>query len=328
MRYVNLGKNGPKVSVVGLGLWQFGQKAWGKLGSSPREIVRAAIDQGITLFDTAEIYGDGLSEKLFGEALRTEGIRREDVVIATKLAGFNASGRERMLKSLKASLNRLGTSYVDLYQIHWPPPKWCNLCDVLRGLEDAIDSGLTRYIGLSNFSVRDIEKARACLHKHDIVSVQFQYSLAYRGPERDLLPYLRSNGLGALAWSPLAKGALTGDVKKRNFARLTDPVYRKASKDHDLQAALRHVAKKHGFSLAQVALAWLIAKGVVPIPGARKVSHVLSNAKASDLVLSDSDIKVLDDASAKFLEPYRGFSPLGRNIPCVIQRIMMKIIGI
>lgn len=328
MRYIRLGKHGPQVSVIGLGLWQLGQKVWGRLGSAPREIIRVTIEHGITLYDTAEIYGNGLSEKLLGEALRSERIRREEVVIATKLAGFNASNKERALRSLRASLERLGTNYVDLYQIHWPPPKWCKLCDVLRGLEEAVERGLIRYIGLSNFPVEDVEEARACLRKYDIVSVQFQYSLAYRAPEKDLIPYLKKEGIGALAWSPLAKGALTGEAKERNFARLTDPVYRKASRDTELLMTLKEIANNHDSTPAQIALAWLIAKGVVPIPGARKVSHVISNAKAAEIVLSDAEVRMLDETSAKYLGTYGGFSPLGRNVPCVVQRLMLRIIGV
>ncbi len=328
MRYTRLGKHGPEVSVIGLGLWQFGQKAWGELSSTPREIVRAAVEHGITLFDTAEIYGNGLSEKLLGEALRAEGIPREEVVIATKLAGFNASGKERALKSLRASLKRLGTGYIDLYQIHWPPPKWCKLCEVLRGLEEAVDEGLIKYIGLSNFPVKDVEEARACLRKHDIVSVQFQYSLAYRAPENDLIPYLKREGIGVLAWSPLAKGALTGEVKGRNFARLTDPVYRRASRDTELLTTLKKIATDHGATPAQTALAWLVAKGAVPIPGARKVYHVLSNARAAEVTLSDAEVRTLDEVSVKYLGTYSGFSPLGRNVPCVIQMLILRIIWI
>lgn len=328
MRYTRLGKYGPEISVIGLGLWQFGQKAWGKLSSTPREIFHAAIEHGITLYDTAEIYGNGLSERLLGEVMRAEGVPREGVVIATKLAGFNASNKERALKSLRSSLNRLGTNYIDLYQIHWPPPRWCKLCDVLHGLEEAVERGLIRHIGLSNFSARDVEKARACLKRYDIISVQFQYSLAYRAPEKELMPYLRREGIGALAWSPLAKGALTGEAKGRNFARLTDLVYRRASRDAELLATLKEIAGNHNSTPAQVALAWLITKGVIPIPGARKVSHVLSNAKAADVVLSDAEVRRLDEASAKYLGTYGGFSPLGRNVPCLIQRLMLGMIGI
>lgn len=328
MRYTRLGKEGPKVSVIGLGLWQLGQKAWGRLSDKPGKIVSAAVENGINLFDTAEIYGNGLSEKLLGSSLRSEGIPRDDVVIATKLAGFNASNKERALRSLKASLRRLGLSYVDLYQIHWPPPRWCRLCEVLQGLEEAVENGMIRYIGLSNFPVQDIEAARSCLRKYDITSLQFQYSLAYRTPEKELLPYLKKEGIGALAWSPLAKGALTGETKKRNFARLTDPVYRKASKDSELILVLKKVAENHGATPAQIALAWLVAKGTVPIPGARKVTHVLSNARASEILLNKSEIDALDKASEKYVGSYRGFSPLGRNVPCIIQRLMMKIIGV
>lgn len=328
MRYVRLGRYGPRVSVIGIGLWQFGQKAWGKLRSTPREIVHAAIENGITLYDTAEIYGNGLSERILGEVLRVEKVPRDEVIIASKLAGFNASDKERALKSLRASLTRLGLDYIDLYQIHWPPPLWCNLCSVLRGLEEAIEKGLIKYIGLSNFDVKDIEKARKCLKKHEIVSLQFQYNLAYRGPEKELLPYLKREGIGALAWSPLAKGALTGEVKERNFARLGDPVYKRASRDASLQTVLKKIAINHDSTPAQIALAWLIAKGAVPIPGARKVSHVISNARAAEIVLNESEIRLLDEVSAKYTQSYRGFSPLGRNVPCAIQRLILRILGI
>lgn len=328
MRYVRLGKRGPRVAVIGLGLWQFSRRAWGRLGSRPNEIIRTAVEHGINLFDTAEIYGNGLSEKLLGEALRSEGFSREDVLIATKLAGFNASSRGRALKSLRASLNRLGTQYVDLYQIHWPPPRWCDICDVLRGLEDAVDKGLIRYIGLSNFTAEGVEEARACLRKYDIVSVQFQYSLAYRSPERTLIPYLKREGIGMIAWSPLAKGALTGEAKERNLARLTDPVYRRVSHDSELLATLKRIADTHSSTPAQVALAWLVAKGAVPIAGARKASHVLSNAAAAEIVLSDDEVKALDRASTKYIGRYAGFSPLGRNVPCIVQRLILRVFGV
>ncbi len=295
MRYTDLG--GYRVSVVGLGAWQAGQRAWGR--SRVEEIIdsyRYAFDNGINLIDTAEIYGWGRSEEIVGRAIKGY----SDIVVATKIAGcfFHPIWiRRRVLGSLR----RLGLKTIPLYQVHWPPSIYSNLCSGFRVLEDLVGEGLIGRIGVSNFDAELFRRASHCLEKERIVSDQVEYSLVQRAPEKKLLPVLEEYGARMIAWGPLAKGALAGKRRIDNVARLTDPRFHRARKDEELQEALRTVAEEQGVSTAAVAVSWIIHKGVIPIVGVRRRSHVDSLLQAAELSLEPGQIDLLDRASRKYL---------------------------
>ncbi len=294
MRYVSIG--GLRVSVVGIGAWQAGMRAWGS--SMREEIVGAyhyAFDHGINFIDTAEIYGWGRSERVVGEA-----IKGYDVVVATKIAGcfFSPMWIE---KRLRGSMERLGLDSIHLYQVHWPPSIYTRLCPGMRKLEELAAEGLIHEIGVSNFDAGLFEKAAACLEEKRIASNQVEYSLVQRAPEKRLFPVMKRYGARVIAWGPLAKGALAGKKRIDNIARLTDPRFHRARRDRVLQEALRRVAEEQGVSMATVAIAWVIAKGAVPIVGVRRKRHVDSLIEAAELNLSSDQLKLLDEASSRYI---------------------------
>ncbi len=319
----SLGRTGPKISVIGVGLWQAGSIYWhGNTPDTLEEVRRGilrALELGINFFDTAEIYGKGVSERLLGETLRQSGLR-SNAIIATKVAGFRWT-RHDIIKAVKRSAERLGT-HIDLIQHHWPPPVYAPLCRVVRSLEEAIERGLASYIGLSNYPTKLLEKALYCLKKYDIVSNQVQYSLAYRKPETGLKPFMEKHGITLIAWSPLAKGALAG-AKPDTLSRKLDPVFRKAAQDRRLQETLERIAEKHKASKAEVALAWLIAKRAVPIPGFRRAHRIDSIARAATLKLPQEDINALDEASTGYTDGEYDSLRLNRFIPGLLQRLAL-----
>ena len=295
-----LGRRGPSVPRVGLGLWQLGGRLWGPAGlEEALEVASAALELGVALFDTAELYGMGRSERLLGEALRRLG-GLEEAFIVTKVAGFRTSwGSVR--KSLEASRRRLGRT-PDLVLYHWPPPVPHTACRAARLLERAAEEGLTAYIGVSNFNAPELAEAAYCTKKYELVVDQVHYSLAHRVPENVLAPTAASYGAALMAWGPLAKGALAGKRKADNPARALDPVFREAARDERLQQTLASIASKYEASAAEVALAWLIARGALPIPGARRRRHVESAARAAKLAdtITASDLEALDRASERY----------------------------
>ncbi|MBI4416883.1 MAG: aldo/keto reductase, partial [Euryarchaeota archaeon] len=210
MDYVTLGKAGPKVSAIGLGMWQAGGPAWGSdvTDEGCLEAMRRAHELGVNLIDTAEGYGQGHSEEVVGRAIQELG--RENLVIATKLAGAHLRP-EYVSRACEASLRRLGVAELDLYQIHFPDV-WDQvpLAKTMKALEKLYQEGKVRYLGVSNFAVRDLEEARAALSRTDIVENQIYWSLVHRTVEDEVVPYCRKEGIGILTWSPLDKGILTG----------------------------------------------------------------------------------------------------------------------
>jgi len=320
-----LGRRGPQISVIGVGLWQAGSIYWGGRNEQTlREIRRGiirAIEHGINFFDTAEIYGKGVSEKILGETLREAGAR-DEAIIATKVAGYRWT-RSDILKAVKHSVERLGT-HIDLIQHHWPPPFYAPLCRVVRALEEVVDRGLASYIGLSNYPTRLLQKALECLKKHDIVSNQVQYSLAYRKPETSLKPFMEKHGITLIAWSPLAKGALAG-AKPDTLAKKLDPVFRRASQDARLQETLEKIARRHNATKAEVALAWLIARNAVPIPGFRKASRIDSIARAAQLQLTEEEVRELDRVSSTYAQGEYDSLRINRFIPGVLQRLALLL---
>ena len=273
-------------------------------------LVHRAIDGGINFIDTADVYSAGESETLLGRAL---GARRQDVVLATKVRGRMGKGvnqvglsRLHIMEAVDASLKRLGTDYIDLYQIHRFDPL-TNLEDTLRALDDLVHAGKVRYIGCSNLAAWQLMKALAISREQRLERfrcTQSFYSLAGRELEREMIPLLKDQGLGLLVWSPLAGGFLSGKFTRQGG----DETARRASfdfppvdkdKGFEILDVLTEVSRRHAVSVAQVALAWVLAQDSVTsvIIGARKLSQLEDNLKSIDVALSADDLKALDDAS-------------------------------
>lgn len=305
MEYTFLGKTNEKISRVGLGTWQFSD-AWGvKDYETAKEIVKTAVEHGINFFDTAAVYGRGLSEEFLGRAIKELEIR-DQVFIATKLPGELLS-RDDVLRATDKCLKRLQVDTIDLMQVHWPPV-WHNFptCEYMRALERLVHLGKIRYIGLSNFPPVLIEEARSCLSAEDVVSIQVRYNVIERDAEKELLPYAEKNGLTLLAWSPIAKGALTGKYSPENLpefqdVRRNDPLFypENFKQVYEVVKILEEVGKRYGKTPAQVALNWLVTTShvVVPIPGAKKPDQVVDNAGSVGWRLSFDDWLKIDLAS-------------------------------
>ena len=316
MKYRPLADTGVFVSELCLGAMTFGGRdgMWEVIAGLDQkavdEIVHRAIDAGINFIDTANVYAAGESETMLGRAL---GARRKDIVLATKARGRmspapNDVGLSRLhiTRAIDASLARLGTEYIDLYQIHRFDPL-TNMEDTLRALDDLVRAGKVRYIGCSNLAAWQLMKALAISRDQRLERfrcTQSYYSLVGRDLEREMIPLLQDQGLGLLVWSPLAGGFLSG-----KFTRTTgDEAARRAKfdfpplnkeKGFDVLDALTKVAARHGASVPQIALAWILAKPSVTsvIIGARKLPQLDDNLKAIDVALTPEDLQALDDVS-------------------------------
>ena len=321
MEYVRLGRAGVKVSRICLGCMSFGNDADWKLNiDKARPIVERSIDLGINFFDTANAYSNGRSEEIIGELLRDY---RQDVVLATKVyfpvsEKPNQRGLSRLhiTKQIDSSLKRLGTDHVDLYQIH----RWdyeTPVEETLRTLDALVHQGKVRYIGASSMWAWQFERAlwisdRLGLER--FVSMQNHYNLCYREEEREMIPLCHDQGIGLLPWSPLAKGFLSGKYKreeKPNSKRfksdelLGERFFR--PEDFDVVERLEEVAKEKDVSPAQVAVSWLLHKGVTaPIVGPTKLEHVEEAVAAIDVKLSEDDMRRLE-------EPYRPHRVIGHT---------------
>jgi aryl-alcohol dehydrogenase-like predicted oxidoreductase len=316
MKFRQLADTGVFVSELCLGTMTFGGRGqqWQVIGgldqSEVDAIVHRAIDSGVNFIDTADVYSAGESETLLGRAL---GARRQDVVLATKVRGRMGKGvnqvglsRLHITAALEGSLKRLATDYIDLYQIHRFDPL-TNLEDTLRALDDLVHAGKVRYIGCSNLAAWQLMKALAISreqHLERFRCTQSYYSLAGRELEREMIPLLKDQGLGLLVWSPLAGGFLSGkftrqggDETARRAAFDFPPVNKEQA--FDILDVLSEVSRRHGVSVAQVALAWLLAQDSVTsvIIGARKLTQLEDNLKSSAVALSAEDLKALDDVS-------------------------------
>src|SRR5437016_2978267 len=300
MDYVALGRGGPKVSAIGLGMWQAGGKAWGDdvRDVDSRKAMERAVDLGINLVDTAEAYGDGHSETVMARAIKAVG--RDRVFIATKVGGWHLRSDD-VRKACAGSLKRLGVRDIDLYQVHWPDP-WSQvpLRETMKALEELHRAGKIRNIGVSNFAVRDLKEARSHLSRADITSNQVLYNMLQRAIEAEVLPYCKREGLAILAWSPIGKGILTG--KYHDGKRPTDRIRSDEDlfKAANLRAvtplirALRTIGRAHRKTPGQVALAWLCRhQNVVPIPGAKRASQSEENAGAAGWSLSGREIRTV-----------------------------------
>ncbi|MGC8537438.1 MAG: aldo/keto reductase [Candidatus Micrarchaeia archaeon] len=255
-----------EVSAIGVGTW--------KLGKNPKEEIEAlryAISNGINFIDTAEMYGtEGLVRSAIG------GVDRKSLFIATKVSPHNFHYSD-VIRSCEASLSRLGTDYIDLYQLHWPNHS-IPISETMSAMEKLADDGKIKHIGVSNFSVKELQEAQAVMKGHRIVSDQVEYSVFVRTIEEEGLPeYCRKKGIAIIAYSPLARGLIS------------------RSGDSKIGKVLELIAKKHNVSTAQVALNWLVSKGnVVPIPKASNAEHMKENIASTDFTLDTSDIAEID----------------------------------
>jgi len=304
MRYLDV-DTPTRISKIGLGTWQFGSKEWGYgdgyAGSVARDIVRRAVDLGVTLFDTAEVYGLGRSERILGDAL---GERRESVFLATKILPVLPVAPVVEQRAV-ASANRLGTRLLDLYQVHGPNPLVSDRT-TMRGMSALQRVGLVGEVGVSNYSLARWKAAEEALGTR-VLSNQVRYSLADRAPEKDLLPFAAEAGRVVIAYSPLAQGLLSGRYDRynrpANRVRASNPLFLPENLDraNELIVVLREVADAHQATAAQVALAWVIRHpAVTAIPGASSLEQLEGNVAAADIDLSDDEYAALSAASDRF----------------------------
>ncbi|MFF4238480.1 aldo/keto reductase [Actinomadura geliboluensis] len=326
MEQVRLGTTGLKVSRICLGMMSYGDPAVRKwaLGEDEAEpIVRRAVDGGVTFFDTADVYSLGVSEEITGRLLPKLFARRDDYVLATKVCmpmgdGPNDRGlsRKHIMAGIDASLRRLGTDYVDLYQIH----RWdyeTPIEETMEALHDVVRAGKARYIGASSMYAWQFAKAQHTAETHGwtkFVSMQNHYNLLYREEEREMNPLCVDQGVGLIPWSPLARGMLAGNrerggerktVRSRNDA-FGDGLY--TDDDFDVVDAVREVAGERGVPAARVALAWLLGRpGVTaPIVGATKLTHMDDAIAAERLELDEKEV-------ARLEAPYRPHAVSGHS---------------
>lgn len=319
MKYKRLGRTGLHVSQLALGAMTFGEskelKALGGVSEpDAHRFVAHAFEAGVNLFDTADAYSNGDSERILGEALRRLGVPRESFLIATK--GFGPMGqgpndmgasRAHLLDAAKASLKRLGVDHIDLYQIHGFDHA-TPMEESLRALDDLVRQGHVRYVGVSNWAAWQIAKALGISERLGLASfasLQANYSLVCRDLEQEIAPLLSSEGLGLLVWSPLAFGFLSGKQARNEKPAAGS---RRAEMDFplpdterafDILDVLRPIAEAHGASVAQVSLAWLLHRPVVSsvLVGAKHFEQLADNLKAVDIQLKDADLRAIDEAS-------------------------------
>ena len=314
MKYTRLGNTGLKVSRICLGCMSYGvpergRHPWTMDEAASRPFIRRALELGINFFDTANAYSEGTSEEIVGRALR-EFASRDEVVIATKVfyptaGGHNVAGlsRKSIFTNIEASLRRLGTDHVDLYQIH----RWdyaTPIEETMEALHDVVKAGKARYIGASSMFAWQFAKAQHVAERHGwtrFVSMQDYYNLLNREEEREMLPLCADQKVGVIPWSPLARGRLTRDWDATTHRSETDdlmgPLYA-ATREADRRVVeeVARVASQRGVPRAQVALAWLLSRQVVtaPIVGATKMQHLEDAVAALDLQLSPEETTALE----------------------------------
>ena len=327
MQYVNLGKTGMKVSRLCLGMMSYGSKKWREWILEEEEskpFIKRALDAGINFFDTADVYSLGDSERVTGNILKEIGVKRENIVVATKVRGemsddVNDRGlsRKHIMGSIDKSLQRLQMDYVDLYQIH----RWdyeTPIEETLEALNDVVRAGKARYIGASSMFTWQFAKALHTSEKHGwtkFISMQNHYNLVYREEEREMIPFCQDQGIGLLPWSPMARGFFAGDRKRGGggeTSRSNNDPFAKGLyfRDEDFTVAdcAAEVAKERGVTASQIALAWVLNKPYVhsPIIGATKMDHLDQAIAALDIKLSDDEVKRLE-------EPYKPHPVLGHS---------------
>jgi aryl-alcohol dehydrogenase-like predicted oxidoreductase len=315
MRYVKLGRTGLDVSAICLGCMTYGEPqrgnhAWTLPEADSRPLIKQALDAGINFFDTANVYSDGSSEEILGRALK-DYADRDQVVVATKVHGVMRPGpnggglsRKAILTEIDHSLRRLGMDYVDLYQIH-RLDRSVPVEETLEALDDLVRSGKVRYIGASSMYAWEFAKALHLQERHGwarFVSMQGHYNLLNREEEREMLPLCADEGVGAIPWSPLARGRLTRDwdVSTERFDNdaFARRLYGEQDSDRTVVEAVAAVAAERGVPRAQVALAWVSRNPVVsaPIVGARKSDHLTDAVASLDLELTADEVARLEEA--------------------------------
>ncbi|MEZ0490891.1 aldo/keto reductase [Kineococcus sp. TBRC 1896] len=316
MHHTHLGSTGLTVSRIVLGCMSFGdgneKQTWTLDAEAAEPIFREAVELGITFWDTANVYGRGSSERVTGEAIRKY-TRREDVVLATKLFGEMGPGpgqsglsRRAVLEQVDASLQRLGTDWIDLYQIHRFDPA-TPVEETMEALHDVVKAGKVRYLGASSMWAWQFAKLQSAADLGGwtrFVSMQNQYSLAQREEEREMFPLLADQGVGSIPWGPLQAGKMARPWSEQGTARAgdepeTDPKGNPVRLDSDkgIVDAIERIAGERGVSMAQVALAWVLRNPVVdaPIVGATKVHHLRDAVAALDVELTDEEVAALEE---------------------------------
>jgi aryl-alcohol dehydrogenase (NADP+) len=312
MQTVRLGSTGIKVSRLCLGCMTYGSKRWRDWvldEAESRPFIRQALDAGINFFDTADMYSLGASEEVLGRALAAFGVARDRVVIATKV--FNPMGddpnqrglsRKHIMHAIDDSLKRLGTDYVDLYQIHrfdYETP----IEETLEALTDVVKAGKALYIGASSMHAWQFAKTLLTADARGssrFVTMQNHYNLLYREEEREMIPLCRDQGIGLIPWSPLARGRLAGNKREGTLRAKTDEfgntLYTRASDERVIDRVIA-VAAERGVPPAQIALAWMLSKPWItaPIVGASKPHHLTDAIAALDLALSEEEVKRLEE---------------------------------
>ncbi|HVX25256.1 MAG TPA: aldo/keto reductase [Parafilimonas sp.] len=329
MKYNFLGTTGMKVSELCLGTMTFGGSntgIWSNIGQLEQQevdkIIKRSVDAGINFIDTANVYSQGLSEELTGNAIRNLGLKRDDLVIATKVRGKMGEGvneiglsRKHIMQQVDESLKRLNIDYIDLYQIHGYDAL-TPIEETVRVLDDLVRSGKVRYIGCSNITAWQLMKALAFSHNHNLakfVSLQAYYTIAGRDLERELIPLLNDQKVGLMVWSPLAGGFLSGkysrnknpeDARRVNFD--FPPINKE--KAFDIIDVMEPIAQSKNVSVAQVALAWLLRQPAVTtvIIGAKKMEQLEDNLKAVEVIFTEEELKKLDEVS-KLTPEYPGW---------------------
>jgi aryl-alcohol dehydrogenase (NADP+) len=327
MQYTNLGKTGMKVSRLCLGMMSYGSRSWREWildEEQAKPFIRRALDAGINFFDTADVYSLGESEKITGRLLKFFGVRRENVIVATKVHGqmsedVNAKGlsRKHILDSIDKSLKRLQMDYVDLYQIH----RWdyeTPIEETMEALNDVVRAGKARYIGASSMFAWQFSKAQYTAQSHGwtrFVSMQNHYNLVYREEEREMIPLCIDQGIGLIPWSPMARGFFAknrmrgggGDTMRAKSDPFANQLYF-SEEDFVVAERANEIAEARGVSGSQIALTWLLNKPHItsPIIGATKMEHLEQAIAALDIQLTDDEVKRLEESYKP--HPIRGHS--------------------
>jgi aryl-alcohol dehydrogenase-like predicted oxidoreductase len=321
MQYKTLGNTGLLVSQICLGAMTFGsgEGIWEKIAGVQQagadELIKASVEAGVNFIDTADVYSDGHSEMLLGQSLKNLGIARKDLVLATKAYGRTGKGRNdvgasrgHIMDAVDASLKRLQTEYIDLYQIH-ATDLVTPIEETLRALDTLVQQGKVRYVGVSNWHAWRIMKALGISELRNLVkfdTLQAYYSIAGRDLEREIVPLLEDQKMGLLVWSPLAGGLLSGKFSRENqkpeASRRSGFDFPPVEKERawNVLDAMKPIANAHGVSVATVALGYVLAKPFVTsvIIGAKGLDQLKENLAASELVLSAEEMKKLDEVSA------------------------------
>ena len=274
MRRINLGKTGEKIPVLGIGTWGIKKRKNKEVYNSWRETIRKGIELGMTHIDTAELYGNGLSEKIVGEIIKD--FNRDDLFITSKLFPKHI-GKSAMKKACTKSCQRLGIKNLDLYLVHWPSFTGSKVKKHMEVMEELVNQGKTRYIGVSNYSLKQFKEGQEFLKKTELVTNQLWVNVTKQKHIHESLPFYRKEGVTLTAYSPLGHKGYT-------------------NLEGELKQKMDKVTANHNATVQQIAIAWLINhEGVITIPKTSKVNHLESNLKAADITLSKEEIELLYD---------------------------------